>query len=201
MSLIPHALTTVAAVQEIVGSAFSQGRIEQQINSATELFERYCGRRFQKRTDIVEWVRGNGRWLLPVRNYPILAVTEIQVDGAAVTDYSLGEDAREGLIYRAGTWPLCVALVNDLAGGPDMNSRSENIRVTYTAGYVLSGAERTLPYDLEQACIDLVIRRLVNPLPGLDQERTAAGHSTTWRRPTASGLPLEVEAVLDRYRR
>lgn len=196
MPLVAHALTQVSAVETVVGAGtFTAERIEQQINAVTDRFERYCTRRFQKSTH-TEVIPGNGRWLLPLRNYPILSVDSVQIDGSAITDYDLTDKAINGLLYRLTTWPASLARHPDLTGDPDVNSAKPNIRVVYEAGYELTGGNRTLPYDLEQACIDLVVCRLLHPVPGVQQERTAGGHSTTWR----DDLPPEILAVINSYR-
>jgi hypothetical protein len=196
VTLAAHALTTVAAVEDVVGDGvFPPARIEQQIHAVTARFERYCGRRFAV-AEHTQRLPGTGRWFLCLRHYPILSVANVEIDGQAITDYQMTDEAVQGLLYRAATWPVRRARHADLTWDPDSNSDAPNIRVTYQAGYILSGEGRTLPHDLEQACIDLVVHRLLHPVQGLQQERTPGGHTTVWHE----GLPPEIRSVLASYR-
>lgn len=198
MPLVPYALTSVEAVEAVLGEGtFASERVAQIINASTDRIEHHCsGRRFATGSH-TQNLAGNGRWLLRLKHWPILSVESVEVNGQAVTDFELTDEAEQGLLYRSLTWPANLAAYPDLTGDMDPNSARPNITVEYTAGYVLSGEDRTLPYDLEQACIDLVVRRLMQPTPGLTSERTAGGHATTW---SDRDLPPEICAALRPYR-
>lgn len=198
MPLAPHALTTVEAVEVVLGEGtFPSERIAQAVNAATDRIEKHCASRRFARASHTQNLAGNGRWFLRLKHWPILSVERVEVDGQAVTDYEITDEAEQGLLYRSLTWPARLAPYADLTGDPDPNSARPNITVEYTAGYVLAGDERTLPFDLEQACIDLAVRRLMQPTPGLTHERTPGGHATTW---SDGDLPPEICAALRPYR-
>lgn len=188
MSLADNALTTVAAVEIVVGEGvYPTPRIEQLINIVSGTAERICKRTFGAAA-ATESYRGTGRTMLTLDRTPIISVASVTDSGSAVTDYS--RDAirdRQGMLYREGTWPKSVPLVG-LAQNPNTNQVAYNFRVTYTAGYVLPNDEdleadppvvRTLPYELEGAVLDEIVERLKSGAvnPALKSERTPGGYS------------------------
>lgn len=205
MSLSAAALTTVAAVQDVIGTSAATARIERAIESVSRTMARYCGITFEYGSNITEWHVGEATRKLYLRRRAIASVASVYVMGTAQTidvlDSSLTPDQvvsetvyrsdewdAEGILYRPCGWPLCHAVWGDLthqpAIGPDQ--RQMNLRVVYTGGYVTPqqnvdgvGA-RTLPYDLEDAVIREVADRVSRPIGSLVSERTPGGWSQTW---------------------
>jgi uncharacterized phiE125 gp8 family phage protein len=164
MPLAENALTTLTAVKEYlkITSTDKDGLFERLINSASDAIEKFCDRKFKKREYANEKHKGNNRQLLRLNHYPIVSVSSVTVNGNTYTqnvDFELDEeDAEAGMLFREEGWPA-----SNYVGGltQDPTARKRNIKVTYTAGYVLPKDDdaqdpRTLPYDLEQACILLV---------------------------------------------
>lgn len=200
MPLSAHALTTVAAVKEYLRisstDTTNDNSLERQINAVSEFIERFCDRHFEK-TTYTHKFRGNGRQKLLLNQYPILSVTSVKVDGSDATDYEiLGE---EGILYRENLWPWSgyrAGLVGDPIGS------RPNIEVVYTAGYVLPkddapDSPRTLPYDLEDAAIELVAIR--HEMRGSEHlKRETIGPLTS---EFVQGLPQHILDVLNEYKK
>jgi len=162
MPLSSHALTTLAEAKTYLKLNVTDydSTIERLINAASEAIEKYCNRHFEKAI-YTEWYKGHGRQLLLLNQFPIVSVTSVTIDGSAYTegeDNDFTIDSEAGMLFRAVGWPG-----NRYYGGltQDPMARRRNIKVVYEAGYVLPKdvspeTPRTLPYDLEQACLLLV---------------------------------------------
>jgi len=162
MALQSNALTTVAVVKTFLGIAVDteDDFIERMINVYSQKIENYCNRKFASATYTSEKYRGQGTDTLQLENYPVTDLASIYVDDVLLEtdDYELmgGEGtSNTGEVNKESLW--------DRAGVRQQVSDEEifptyNIKATYTAGYVLpqDGGTRTLPYDLEQCCIDMV---------------------------------------------
>lgn len=206
MALAANALTTVAAVEVVVGDGtFVDARIEQLINAVSDAAEHHCGCSFGRTavsTSDPEYYTGTGRSLLILDRRPIVSIQRIRIDQSEITDYSrTPQYDKQGLLYRQAGWPRNVPIHGDLTSDPDVNLPKPNIDVAYTAGYILpqAGVTRTLPYDLEQIVIDEVVRRLVRPNPGLKSERTPGGHSQTWADDAPGFLSQEARSALNAF--
>lgn len=214
MSLSAAALTTVANLQAVVGSGISTSRCELAINAVSQAFAAYCGRTFQHDNNITEFHAGNGQERLWLRRRNITAVASVYIwsdaqtvasmdsvlPGALVSEtvYRTAEHDEQGVLYRAGRWPIAAGTWGDLTGQPNLSQRGTNIRVVYSGGY------STIPADLELACIRECTLQISRPVPGLTSERTPGGWSQTFGRAGASQeqgqFSPEVTAVLDSYR-
>jgi len=202
------AFTTTAQVEAVVGSGtYLTALIEQRILSVSAMMETYCGRRFRTATfstSAPEQVQGNGRTVLLLNRYPITAVSQVTIDGTAVTDYSQSADFdAAGLLYRVTRWPASAPTYGDITEDVDGNFLAYNISVAYTGGYVLpndSSGTRSLPYDLEQVCIDEVVHRLQQPMRGLHSERLTTGDGQQYGE-RVGGFATESADILDRYKR
>lgn len=198
MPLSNHALTTYAAVKEYLklSTDDEQNSLERMINAVSEMIEKYCDRHFEKAT-YTEKYRGNNRQLLRLNQYPVLSVASVTIDGDAADDYEILSE--EGMLYREDLWTwtgYSIGLVGEDAGS------KRNIEVQYTAGYVLPKDDgnpdsRTLPYDLEDACIQLVaIRHEMRGSEHMKSERIGPLTSDF-----VEDIPSHIRRVLDKYRR
>ncbi|OAT81101.1 head-tail connector protein [Desulfotomaculum copahuensis] len=206
MALSVHALTTLAAVKDFLKIEIDDNQydtlLERMINAASEAIEGYCNRHFERGV-YDELYRGNGRQLLGLNQYPVQAVTLVEANGARITDYQVYKE--EGMLYRLALWPAG-AYFTGLVGDPVGSTR--NIRVLYEAGYVLPKDEdlqasppiiRTLPYDLEDACIELVALKFNQRQEEAAGKvtRAQADYQTTYQQ----DIPPRLRQVLDRHRR
>lgn len=135
-------------------------KIERYINSISQGVSKYCNRNFIKDT-YTEYQRGSGRQRLLCNQYPINYITSVTVDDStasltAGTDYitSNASYLASGIIFKEDGWTWSgyeLGLVGELTAPLD------NTKIIYSAGYTLSPeSSRTLPYDLENAVIDMI---------------------------------------------
>lgn len=204
VTLSTHALTTVENVKRLLAGKDTLPPAEHDdllaflINSLSEAVEQYCGsRHFEKGTYTNErYGRMRGQYL-SLRQYPILSVSAVSIDGTAIAagtdDDQYGILSEEGLLYRADGWKA----------DEDPATAERDILATYVAGYVLpkdhvAGTnERTLPYDLEYAVGQLVLAAYkFRAHVGLQSESSPDGVSMSF-----SYWPAHVRATLDRYKR
>lgn len=150
MALIARALTTVAQAKQhlnIGPSDTSQdSRLELYINAATSRIESITDR-VLKESSLVELQHGGRQDILLLRQYPINAVSEVRIDSTkAFTDpntiiapdqYIIGDDG------------------NTLAFKFFLPRGTNNIRITYTAGYNSTDHAGNLA-ELEICCLWLV---------------------------------------------
>lgn len=223
-TLQPNALTTVATIQE-EGGLGTESKIIRAINDASDRIERHCGRSFRLTevpADAPEILTGSGALRLYLPRRPIVSIESILLDGAEVAEAADLDDSAgyirtadgdaHGYIYRGDGWPCWSTswpppdLTEDK--NTDARLRPGNIRIAYTAGYLLPGmtAEEeveapSLPTAVEMACIREVLASLQGPAPGLLEERTAGGWSQKWAAPAGSSTFADprTEAALAHY--
>lgn len=118
---------------------------------------------------------GTGEQVLRLPAAPVLAVTEVAIDGAAVTDWRVKK--RAGLIQRTGcaVWPNWA-----------------EITVTYDHGH------DPVPQEIQEAVIDQA-RALYRLEPGV-QTLQAGGESTTYGLQAAIGVTAQWVAAVEAYR-
>ena len=172
-TLTVHALTTLDTIKDelnISSSDTAQDNIlTRLINAASEAIERFCHRHFEHEAEISEKSAGQGSKLLLLSRTPLVEVAEVKINNAAITDYNI-YDSEAGTLFRAHGWPWSVSVASPFSLDPLPGTERQNIEVKYTGGYVTPQQEadaagatppvelpRTLPYDLEQCCIDAVV--------------------------------------------
>lgn len=190
MALKPNALTTLAAAKShlsVNGSDTTQdNRIELFINAASERIERFTDRKLVSQGPIAEIQHGRRSNILLLRQWPIIAVSELKVDYSAaftdpltiipVTDYTISDDSTS-LLYINQIFPVGF----------------NNIKVTYTAGYT------TVPSDLELACLWLTEWYYLHRTRG-DMGRTTASKGDE-SVGVLSDMPPMIEEILIDYKR
>ena len=201
MALSANCLTNLAAVKDELRIPESDTTydtsLERYIHAVTAAFESLCDRKFHYGAGIVEKVAGYGTVFVSVSRTPILSVASIVADGATVDagDYTI--HAEEGLLHRDTGWAWTASVQPSATYYPVPGSEERSIVVTYTGGYVTPvqatlELPRTLPYDLEQLCIDGVVAMFRDR--GVNKAMTAEklhGASAQFER-GAFGLPLSV---------
>lgn len=216
MAVDPSALTTLATVLDELGLTEDSGardaRLERYINSASAAIARYCSRQFHRSDGIVERLDGHGGTDLVLGRRPVLDVTSVVVDGATLdaADYELYDVARgiPGILYRHTGWPWTARLAAGYSSEPWPGSEKRSIVVTYDGGWVtpeqnaqglFSGAARTLPYDLEDACVRYVTmrfqRRSVDP-----SKQAVAQENKSYNLFFAGDMPPEIATLVNRYK-
>jgi uncharacterized phiE125 gp8 family phage protein len=197
MSVDADALTTLAKVQAHLGIAAGtdESLLETLINQATDLCEKYTGRKFYT-ASYTEYYDGDGTDELLLAHYPIISVTHLYVDESRA--YPASSEYTENthfLVYKeeGRLSLLTVARFNrtDLATFP---SEKKCIKVEYVAGYA------AIPGDLEWACNELV-GHLYNSRGSTSvvQSQSIGGFSETYADASAVAIPAPVRNILDAY--
>lgn len=161
MAAVSHALSTVTRIKtrlSISDSSFDT-ILGELLSAATGFIERRTSRRFKSTTYTSEVYSGDGdSRFLNLRQWPVTTLSALQ--------------------YRAGTpdnptWSNFSAtdyeLVNDLSPRRirvygNLPKGTNNIRTTYTAGYLIDFAnetdttKHTLPFDLSDLCERMVVK-------------------------------------------
>lgn len=205
---------TVAA--ELAGGVTSaDSRLPRLIAAASAAILRHLNRpQLHYSAAYEETLAGHGRHRLVLGLCPVLDVTSVTIDGSTISadSYEL-EDAEAGLLYRSARWPWTGYTRGGLPPQTDRDAGSEEacITVTYEGGYVTpaqaaevgwAGPARSLPYDLEEACVQAVVNlyRRGGDAAGIASESLGA-YSVSYRIPDGAGglLPDSVLAQLARY--
>ena len=152
--------------------------IQHAIAVASRQIDGYCGREFYRARSTANFV-GIPR-VITVSRYPLITVHSITTTAGG-----------EALPYR----PSYSALLYD---GP--HGAWGDAVLDYTGGYILPGApDRTIPADLEQACLDLArgVYTRRSRAPDIVSESLAGIADVTFQ---PQAIPLGVRALLDPYR-
>lgn len=201
MALAANALTTLASVKTIAGitDTSQDTRLEFLINAVSSTIEGYLDRKLQLDAahPYIENIAPTSRQKLILRQWPIVGVSSLKSSGTTLildTDYRLdAQDKWGGWIYREQGWEP----VNLTAGLTyDIMAARRTIEVTYTAGYLLPndtgytvGADGSLPLEISQVCIEMVIAKNSKSLTGgygFDNVKQG-GLSYTYTNPSGSG--------------
>lgn len=169
MALPGSALATLDDVKSELGLSDSSADtlLERYILAATGAITAYCNRTFHCESGIAESVAGYGEPFLALSRRPIVALSSIAYDGTAIdsNNYSL-HDASAGLVHSDSGWAWTASEVAGLSYQKVAGTEERKYSVTYTGGYVTAQqaqlgefATRTLPYDLEEACIEMACER------------------------------------------
>jgi len=195
-------LTTLAAVKGELGipmSDVSQDTLLTSfIDQASDAIVTFCGRPFAKE-DYRETLPGYGTNRLMLSRTPIVTVSSVVADSEIITDYLL-ENPEAGILFRKRGWRWAPTLGWNITWHPVGSSEDLNFVVEYTAGYVLPGDQgtRTLPHDIERACIETVKAwySAKERDPAITGERIG-----DYQVSYAQGLPTSVVQLLTPWRR
>jgi hypothetical protein len=220
VALVSNALTTVARVCRALAIDVPTGEaltdVEQLIAQASGAIEGYCDRRFGKATVTAEKVRGYGSPVLRLLRYPLISVSAVTLNSVAVDSSTWGatpteEDAAQGVLrHLTGDWEWTA----DFQRGASPEQRAGTERplyaVTYVGGYVLpkddsGGTPRTLPYELERACLDtcVYLYRTQGRDPSIVSESLLSASVTYAQAGSEAGglIPAHVLPQLEPFRR
>jgi hypothetical protein len=154
--LAPNALTTLATVkpylQMDVIDTSNDATLSMIINSASAFIETQTGRTFGKASYTDKNFAPVPATVI-LKNTPVQSVDSIKVGGFEIDESTYYEtDLYLGTVLNPFGWAI------------DMNGVvTPKLEITYTAGYTLPKDDtpehpRTLPYDLETLCIELVAK-------------------------------------------
>lgn len=162
--LLDYALTSVADVKESLGIASGDNTknnlIIRKINQATEMIERYTGRRF-KATDYTEYIDASHTDQLVVKQRPINSITSIS---SRDTDQNIDDFETVNAEFY---------FYDSLSGVIETNfnfsGRWNRYKVVYNAGYT------TIPSDIAEACATLAAFLVQNGTSGTNVKSKQEG--------------------------
>lgn len=214
MAVGAHALTTLAVLKASLGITASTDDtlLERYIDAASEWLERSCGRHFEYAAAQVDDIPGFGWDKLVLSRPPIGTIASITYDGAAVdiTNLVLAQWEKDaGLVPRAGGWTWTAQTKRDVSQGPLPGTERSLFKATYSGGWVTpsQAGTRTLPADIEEACIDFVRGRFLARKrdPAVASERLMS-YSVSYTQPSVvepeiMAVSAFVRDVVVKYRR
>jgi hypothetical protein len=143
------------------------------LQAASGLVRLSCGWNISRETVTEQLLDGSGATILFLPTLHLVDVTEVLIDGTAVTDY---RKSAMGALYRAAGWPWGF----------------ENISASYVDGL------DPVPAEVKALVVNMAART-VGPTPGLIQ-KTVGQVSYRWGDVSGIRLDLADERVLSRYR-
>jgi len=213
-------LSTYATLATELGGGVTSvdPRLPRLLSAASDAIRKHLNRPLMHYSSAhTELVAGYGTNRLVLSRAPVLSITSVTLsDGSEVDadEYSV-EDSETGLVYRDTGWPFTGLTRSLLPPQADLlpGSEKRSITVIYAGGWVTpaqagssgwSGPARSLPYDLEQAAID-VVRAMYRGAPALGIASESVGSaSVSYFAEGAGGsegyLPGSVVSMLSRYR-
>lgn len=163
--LLSYALCSLEDVKEILGISSSDtskdNLIIRKINQATEMIERYTGRRFKATDYTNEEYDASGSDQLILKQRPINSLTAFGVRDTSQNESDWTETETELYFYDAN------AGVMDLLFST--TGHWNRYRVTYNAGYT------TIPADIAEACAQLAAFLVENGTSGTNVKSKQEG--------------------------
>lgn len=208
VDLAANALTTIERAELELGlvSGAQDDLLARLINVASDSIERSLGRKLYYEADIAESVGGFGTMFLMASRTPIVALDSITYSGDTIgsDNYEIS-NADAGLIYGVAPWRFTSPAVSGITRDPYPGGTRKLYVITYDGGWVTQpqvdddgSLTRSLPWDIEDACLMLVATRYRS----IGRDRSVASEkllswSASYRD---SSVAPEVEAILDGYR-
>lgn len=201
-------LTQVATVKTELGTTGSSDDafFAQLISEASDFIDSHTGRTLARQT-YVETMGSNGGLKLMTSHTPLVSISSITDDGTSVssTKYEI-DSAEAGFIWKEDGWRSTQLSVHYIESFR-LHEGKRDWSVTYAAGYVMPGegestastASRTLPYDLERACIDIVKTSYLRRYE--DSRIKHQSVDETFEILTDEALSPSALRLLERYRR
>lgn len=134
-------LTTPAKVAEYLGLTAAPAIFTRLVTAASAFIESNLNRSFT-RAAYSETRSGKDEQFVTFADYPVSSVQSVTIDGIAIP--AAPSQAGSGYLFDDTRLIL---------KGYRFNRGLLNVQIAYTAGY------STIPYEVEQACIDIVARK------------------------------------------
>ena len=196
------------------GTSDDDDYLTRQINAASDRISKYCNRVFQWEEDIVEDLAGYGTQFIILSRTPLDSISAIKFDDTALDSDSYEiHDAKAGMLYASGGFVWTTSRANSAAADPFPGYERKSFEATYDGGYITPAQAtadpaltRDLPYDLEDACVQLVTLRYrkKGTDPTIKSEKSlswAASYAVPDAASQPFGIPVSVASVLDGYAR
>lgn len=197
--LLSYALTTVADVKESLGISSSDSTkdnlIIRKINQATEMIEKYTGRRF-KADDYTEYLDATNTDELVLSQRPINSIASISRRDSVDNENSFDAYDSEDYFFTAGSVDSRAGVIEgvfNFTGGRD------RIKVVYNAGYT------TIPSDIAEAAATLAAFLVGNGTSGTNVKSKTEGQRSITYFDSSQGArnnlfeQLGIDDILDTY--
>lgn len=188
MAALDLSSSTILKVYLKISGSGDDSLLATLVTYATKVIENYCDKLFDGAVTRTEYYDGNGGKILFLKNYPVIAITSIDLwdtylnqstqNYTVYTDYLLYPE--EGYIYLRGGW----------------QEGNRNYKIVYTAGYANQAA---VPDDLELACNILAAYYYNNPDKAGIKSFNIGNFSTTYT--DTQDIPEQVQILLKPYRK
>ena len=184
MAVVAHAFVTIAETESRldIAAGTEDAKLTLLIDAATDLVEKYCGRRFKQTEYSEEKYPGKNTNQIFLRNFPI---SEEVADAPTVLIDDEAVEVEE-IDYKKGILELASIA----------NEGLSNVKVTHKSGY----ADADIPHDLKEAVFLLVARsRNTGKSTGISSE-SVGDYSVTYAR--VSGVfTADIKQILINYKR
>jgi hypothetical protein len=208
---LDNALTTVNTVKRdvVIAGSTDDAFIRDLILRASAAIERYTGRKFGLE-EVIEKLPGTGRPTLLLSRIPIVLIDSITFDGTEIDDDDWEiQDVDAGILFNRVGWQSTQLIAHNIEP-IDTGYASFDWVVAYSGGFVLPGwpdiedsdfdaPDITLPYDIQQACVEMVKNNFQFRDSNTSIQREKVGEAdVTYINGLA--LPKPVQQTLDLYR-
>ncbi len=213
MALTDHALVTVSTVETELGltPGAQDALLQRLINSVSEQIKNYCNREFYYEVAREDKVRAYGLTRLTVEKSPIVTLTSIEYDGATIDsdNYEI-EDASQGIIYRPDGWLWTASRLSNIERDRLPGTEGPDYDVTYNGGYITQPQEddsvgtRSLPYDLEDAALQLIslrYKKIGEDIRMKSEKLMSYSYTYSDGLESEYGIPKSIATMLNAYRR
>jgi len=180
-------LTVLPNALQWLGLGYDPGYVARLISDVSTRIQGFLGYQVAEAT-YARTFNGSGGRVMMLPDRPIIAVSSVTVCGISVPPQALptpGFSFSDKALYLSGWY--------------EFHRGHQNIAVSYTAGYA------TVPYDIEQACLDWVSIAVQSMTLPLDMTLMRAGDQEYRRSAPVPGMlltpPPAIAAVLEKYRR
>jgi hypothetical protein len=189
VTLNANALTTLADAKAYlkVTVTTDDDLISGLINACSTALENFCRRSFHQTTYTNENHDGNNTRYLNLRNFPVLSVSQVQVNGVVIDPSNYVIKNESGVLARIGPYPNTFTGLSMSRFNTVWNRGDYNIQVSYSAGF------NPIPDDLALAC-----KMYVKAIYSAD----IASYSTTYTDGfmfRADAIPVQVKLMLQPY--
>lgn len=188
-------LVTLAQAQSWLGIAAGADDVNLQlaVSAYSQAIADWCSRQFVA-ANFTEFYDGQNTTRILLRQYPIISVSSLVVNGVAKTQAATW--AGPGYLFSGRNLDLI---------GDGFWRGSQNVVVTYRAGYEAG----MIPADLQMACLEwlkvsyLARQRdpnLISQRAGDHEKKYEPGGAATLLNQASAPMPANVFAVLSQYR-
>lgn len=206
--------TTLIQVKAELGitASSADGLLVSLIQAASDRIETYTGRTFAKE-QVTESFGSDGRLTQLLERTPVISIDTVKYNGSTTGVSSTQIEIRDsdaGIIFRDYNnegWKDDRILVQNIEPSPT-RWKNNKWEITYTAGYVMPGEGstsssdyRTLPHDLEHACVQLVKSmwhaRTLDPNVAI--RRVGDASETRYLGLQKASMDPQTQSILDKY--